>query len=72
MQQKEAISINKGLSELGNVIKALAENNPHVPYRNHVLTHSLKNALGGNSRTVMIACVSPADSNIPETLSTLE
>jgi hypothetical protein len=43
----------------------------HVPYRDHVLTRLLRNALGGNSRTVMCACISPADLHLTETLSTL-
>lgn len=43
----------------------------HVPYRDHILTRLLRNALGGNSRTLMLACVSPADINFSETLNTL-
>ncbi len=43
----------------------------HIPYRDHVLTRVLRNALGGNSKTVMIACVSPADINFSESLNTL-
>jgi Kinesin motor domain len=70
---------------LGNVIKALASNANkensnangegklcHVSYRNSKLTRLLKDALGGNGMTVMIACVSPADTNFEETLSTLQ
>lgn len=73
---KEACSINKSLSELGNVISQLfkkATKNPKlvVSYRNSVLTRILQNSLGGNSKTTMICAVSPAIDNIDETLSTL-
>ena len=70
--------INKSLSALGNVINALAKNETSsakkkllVPYRDAVLTHLLKNALGGNSKTTMIAAVSPSPDNYAESLSTL-
>merc|ERR1712170_42617 len=74
---KEGANINKSLSALGNVITALAEQssgkkkNVLVPYRDSVLTKLLANALGGNSKTIMIAALSPADINYDETLSTL-
>lgn len=68
---QEGININKGLLALGNVICALSENKPHVPYRDSKLTRMLQDSLGGNSRTCMIACVSPADVNYEETLNTL-
>ncbi|CAE1299414.1 Kinesin-like protein KIF1B,Kinesin-like protein KIN-4B,Kinesin-like protein KIF1A,Kinesin-like protein KIF28P,Kinesin-like protein KIF16B,Kinesin-like protein FLA10,Kinesin-like protein KIN-12D,Kinesin-like protein KIF17,Kinesin-like protein KIN-4A,Kinesin-like protein unc-104,Osmotic avoidance abnormal protein 3,Kinesin-like protein KIF1C,Kinesin-related protein 1,Kinesin-like protein Klp98A,Kinesin-like protein KIF14,Kinesin-like protein KIF18B,Chromosome-associated kinesin KIF4,Kinesin-like protein KIF1 len=73
---REGANINKSLSALGNVISALADlasgkKKVLVPYRDSVLTKLLKNALGGNSRTVMIAALSPADINYEETLSTL-
>jgi len=71
---KEGSNINRSLSTLGNVIAALAEGGKkakHVPYRDSTLTKLLKNALGGNSKTVMIAALSPADINFEETLSTL-
>ncbi|XP_064648285.1 kinesin-like protein KIF28P isoform X2 [Lineus longissimus] len=73
---KEGSMINQSLSTLGNVIKALADlsmgkSKTQVPYRDSVLTKLLKNALGGNSKTVMIAALSPADINFDETLSTL-
>ncbi|XP_069103426.1 kinesin-like protein KIF28P [Argopecten irradians] len=68
---KEGSNINQSLSSLGNVINALAMGKPHVPYRDSALTKLLKNALGGNSKTVMIAALSPADINYKETLSTL-
>jgi len=72
---KEGISINKGLLALGNVISALTEDakkNAHVPYRDSKLTRILQDSLGGNSRTSMIACVSPAEVNFEETLNTLK
>jgi len=72
---KEGAGINMSLSCLGNVIKALAEcsegKSTRVPYRGSVLTKLLQNALGGNSKTIMIAALSPADINHDETLSTL-
>ncbi|XP_052713271.1 kinesin-like protein KIF28 isoform X7 [Crassostrea angulata] len=74
---KEGANINKSLSALGNVISALADlsmgtkKKIMVPYRDSVLTKLLQNALGGNSKTIMIAALSPADINYDETLSTL-
>ncbi|KAK3265863.1 hypothetical protein CYMTET_25484, partial [Cymbomonas tetramitiformis] len=70
----EGIQINKGLLALGNVIQALCDEkkaNGHVPYRDSKLTRILQDSLGGNSRTVMVACISPADYNLQETLNTL-
>ncbi|KAL6748708.1 P-loop containing nucleoside triphosphate hydrolase protein [Haematococcus lacustris] len=69
----EAISINKGLMELGNVIQALTEGGKrkHVPYRNSKLTRMLQDSLGGNAETLMLACVSPADTCHEQTLNTL-
>lgn len=72
---KEGISINKGLLCLGNVISALTEDvkkNVHVPYRDSKLTRILQDSLGGNSKTCMIACISPADTNYEETLNSLK
>ncbi|XP_076448715.1 kinesin-like protein KIF28 isoform X2 [Babylonia areolata] len=73
---KEGANINKSLSALGNVISALADLSQGkkkvlVPYRDSILTKLLQNALGGNSKTIMIAALSPADINYEETLSTL-
>ena len=78
---REAAFINKGLLALGNVINALSEaetqtkggkgGHRHVPYRDSKLTRLLQDSLGGNSHTLMIACVSSADSNFDETLNTL-
>ncbi|XP_072300057.1 kinesin-like protein KIF13B isoform X2 [Eucyclogobius newberryi] len=72
---KEGSNINKSLSTLGLVISALADQgagkNKFVPYRDSVLTWLLKDSLGGNSRTAMVATVSPAADNYDETLSTL-
>ncbi|KAG4140653.1 hypothetical protein ERO13_D06G031600v2 [Gossypium hirsutum] len=77
MRFKEGIHINKGLLALGNVISALGDEKKrkeggHVPYRDSKLTRLLQDSLGGNSKTVMIACVSPADTNAEETLNTLK
>ncbi len=73
---QEGISINRGLLALGNVVSALSSRTPdsghvHVPYRESKLTRLLKDALGGNGMTVMLACVSPAESNLEETINTL-
>jgi kinesin family protein 3/17 len=69
---KEAQKINLSLSALGNVISALvAGKATHIPYRDSKLTRLLQDSLGGNTKTVMIAAVSPADYNYDETLSTL-
>ena len=69
---KEACKINLSLSALGNVISALVDGrSKHVPYRDSKLTRILQNSLGGNSKTLMIATISPASGNYDETLSTL-
>ncbi|XP_077067582.1 kinesin-like protein KIF21A isoform X5 [Siphateles boraxobius] len=72
---KEGISINCGLLALGNVISALGDRSKrstHVPYRDSKLTRLLQDSLGGNSRTMMIACISPSDQDFMETLNTLK
>ncbi|KAG0180235.1 Kinesin-like protein kif21b [Apophysomyces sp. BC1021] len=72
---REGIAINAGLLALGNVISALGDGSrrsTHVPYRDSKLTRLLQDSLGGNSQTLMMACVSPSDSNFLETLSTLK
>lgn len=69
---KEATKINLSLSALGNVISALVDGKAkHIPYRDSKLTRLLQDSLGGNTRTLMIACISPASRNYVETLSTL-
>ncbi|CAK5085793.1 unnamed protein product [Meloidogyne enterolobii] len=69
---EEAKNINKSLSALGNVISALAEGTKsHVPYRDSKLTRILQESLGGNSRTTIVICCSPASYNEAETKSTL-
>lgn len=68
---KEGIKINLSLSVLGNVISALAEGAKHIPYRDSKLTRLLQDSLGGNTKTMMVAAISPADYNYEETLSTL-
>ncbi|PON67182.1 Kinesin-like protein [Trema orientale] len=77
LRLREGIHINKGLLALGNVISALGDDKKrkecvHVPYRDSKLTRLLQDSLGGNSKTVMIACISPADINTEETLNTLK
>ncbi|KAF7363854.1 Kinesin-domain-containing protein [Mycena sanguinolenta] len=75
---KEGISINSGLLALGNVISALGDPSrakshmSHVPYRDSKLTRLLQDSLGGNAHTLMIACVSPAEWNVNETVNTLK
>ncbi|KAI8476435.1 MAG: kinesin-like protein FLA10 [Monoraphidium minutum] len=69
---KEGIKINLSLTALGNVISALVDGkSSHVPYRDSKLTRLLQDSLGGNTKTVMVANVGPADWNYDETLSTL-
>lgn len=69
----EAKNINKSLSALGNVISALADGNKtHIPYRDSKLTRILQESLGGNARTTIIICCSPASFNEAESKSTLE
>ena len=82
-QLSEACSINRSLSALGNVITALTKRGDasaagasakggFVPYRDSKLTHLLKDSLGGNAKTCIIACVSAAEPCVQETLSTLK
>ncbi|KAH9096953.1 hypothetical protein Ae201684P_011687 [Aphanomyces euteiches] len=69
---KEGCKINLSLSALGNVISALVDGKgKHIPYRDSKLTRLLQDSLGGNTKTVMVAAISPADYNFEETLSTL-
>lgn len=80
---KEGSTINKSLTTLGMVISALADASKksgagsgkkadsHVPYRDSTLTFLLKECLGGNAKTVMVAAISPADDNFDESMSTL-
>lgn len=74
-RRQEGININKGLFVLGQVVSALSEQRPKYkrkpPYRDSKLTRLLQDSLGGNSRTIMVACVSPADFNVDETINTL-
>ena len=69
---KEATNINKSLLTLGNVISSLVDgNSTHIPYRDSKLTKLLADSLGGNTKTLMIANIGPADWNYDETISTL-
>uniref|UniRef100_A0A7S4R3V9 Kinesin motor domain-containing protein n=1 Tax=Alexandrium monilatum TaxID=311494 RepID=A0A7S4R3V9_9DINO len=70
---KEGVAINQSLTVLGRVISTLSSGaRAHVPFRDSKLTVLLREAVSGNSRTCLVACVSPAAVNIEETLSTLE
>lgn len=68
----EAGLINKSLLTLGRVINALVEKGSHIPYRESKLTRLLQDSLGGRTKTCIIATVSPAKSNLEETISTLD
>mmetsp|Transcript_12810 Transcript_12810/g.33988 ORF Transcript_12810/g.33988 Transcript_12810/m.33988 type:complete len:804 (+) Transcript_12810:279-2690(+) len=69
---KEGIKINLSLTALGNVISALVDGKSgHIPYRDSKLTRLLQDSLGGNTKTVMVANIGPADWNYDETMSTL-
>lgn len=70
---KELTSINKSLSSLGNVISALtSKTRNHIPYRDSKLTRILQDSLGGNTRTILIACVAPTVLHTSESMSTLQ
>ncbi|CAB9520959.1 Kinesin-like protein [Seminavis robusta] len=78
-RMKEGININKGLFVLGQCVSALSElgqkgksaSSAFIPYRDSKLTRLLQDSLGGNSKTIMVACISPADSNVEESVNTL-
>ncbi|XP_067839241.1 kinesin-like protein KIF27 [Heptranchias perlo] len=72
---KESVQINSGLLALGNVISALGDpkrKSIHIPYRDTKITRLLKDSLGGNAKTAMIACISPSSSSFDESLNTLK
>lgn len=70
---RELTSINKSLSALGNVIAALSvASRTHVPYRDSKLTRLLQDSLGGNTRTVLVACIAPIVTHVAESISTLQ
>lgn len=71
-RMKEAQSINKSLSALGDVINALSTGEKHVPYRNNKLTQLLQDGLGGNAKTLMFVNVSPSEYNADETANSLQ
>lgn len=75
-KMQEGANINRSLLALGNCINILAENSrksttSHIPYRDSKLTRMLKDSLGGNTKTVMIACITPNPFLIEETMTTL-
>jgi len=70
---QQSAYINKSLSFLEQVVVALAsKNRDHIPYRQSKLTHVLKDSLGGNCETLMIACIWPHNSHVDQTISTLK
>lgn len=70
---KELTAINQSLSSLGNVISALAsKNRSHIPYRDSKLTRILQDSLGGNTRTILLSCVTPSILHAAESMSTLQ
>ncbi|XP_042858518.1 kinesin-related protein 13-like [Penaeus japonicus] len=68
---REGANINKSLLALGNCINALADGQKHIPYRDSKLTRLLKDSIGGNCRSVMIAAISPASTTFEDTFNTL-
>lgn len=71
-QLKEAQSINKSLSALGDVIGALTSGSQHVPYRNNPLTMLMSDSIGGNAKSLMFVCCSPSDYNQRESQQSLD
>lgn len=69
---REAGMINQSLLTLGRVINALVDQSPHIPYRESKLTRLLQDSLGGQTKTCIIATISPAKVSLEETISTLE
>jgi kinesin family protein C2/C3 len=70
--KKDSIEINKSLTALGDVIEALTQGHPSIPYRNHKLTQVLQDALGRSAKTLMFVHCSPAKSSLEETLATVK
>mmetsp|Transcript_1486 Transcript_1486/g.2033 ORF Transcript_1486/g.2033 Transcript_1486/m.2033 type:complete len:202 (-) Transcript_1486:2-607(-) len=71
-QLKEAQSINKSLSALGDVIGALTSGSQHVPYRNNPLTMLMSDSIGGNAKSLMFVCCSPSGYNQKESQQSLD
>ncbi|GMM32789.1 Kip1 protein [Saccharomycopsis crataegensis] len=69
---REAGSINQSLLTLGRVINGLVDNDKHIPYRESKLTRLLQDSIGGKTKTILVANISPAKINCEETLSTLQ
>lgn len=72
MRFQEATCINKSLLHFGNVVSALAAKKSHVPLRDSKLTRILEGSIGGNCKTALLVCVSPAAENVSETVNTFE
>ena len=68
----EGANINRSLLALGNVINALCQGKPHIPFRDSKLTRLLKDSLGGNCRTVMVANITPCSVHYEDTINTLK
>jgi hypothetical protein len=68
---REAQNINRSLSALGDCVQSLVSKSKHVPFRNSKLTHLLQDSLGGDSKTLMILCISPEDADASETTCAL-
>ena len=71
-RMKEACAINKSLSTLGDVFKAIGEGAKHVPYRNSKLTHLLAPCLGGDGKTLMLVNVAPEPESAEESMHSLQ
>merc|ERR1719197_930696 len=70
--QKEAIEINKSLTALGDVMMAITSKAKMIPYRNHKLTQLMQDSLGGTAKTLMFVNISPASSNVEESVQSLK
>ena len=68
----EGANINRSLLALGNVINSLYQGKPHIPFRDSKLTRLLKDSLGGNCRTVMVANITPSSVHYEDTINTLK
>merc|ERR1719181_2417554 len=71
-QFREATAINKSLLAFGNVVSALAAKRTHVPFRDSKLTRILDGSIGGNCKTALLVCASPAVDSASETINSLE
>ncbi len=70
-RRQEGVSINRGLTTLGRCVAAIRRRDRHIPFRDSSLTKILRDSLTGSGITAMIACISPAEADLRETISTL-